>query len=262
MFNPFGVDLNATLDDESKLYPQTKSVSKTYSPDIVGNTQVPMSSGIDLKLDEIGNKNQSKEGMNSQVALQAGAAMLDTLGNAITNYQMSKAPVPVMTMTRAPRFNTYIDTTPEINRIDSNSKRFSKFITDNIRGSSNRRAAMNNLMIQTEDSKSNVWAKKTAMETDLENKNVEMAYQNTRENNQNAYNNSMNRYSANQASLSRYSQITSNFSDKIADIGARQAQLDSNDIAFETLLLGMPANVRNKLRASTRRRSLGFSSVN
>ena len=211
-----------------------------------------------MQLKDMGFRPQSKNydrgsGFNfnpGQLGLQAGADVLDTISASITSNQMSNLPLPVKSLTRAPRFNTYVDNSKDISSIDTSVAETMKFIKDNTRNPAVRRASMMNILNQANKAKSTSFFNKSAMERELENKNVQLAFDTGRENANTTYENSMMQYQSNIAGLTRQSQITSNLADKITGIGVMNAQKESNDVGFAAILAQFPEGVRKRVLQS------------
>lgn len=186
----------------------------------------------------------------SQTGMQIGADVLDTVSQVITSNQMSKLPVPVRNLTRAPRFNTYVDNSKDISSIDTSVSETIKFIKDNTSNPAVRRASIMNLLNQSAKAKSTSFFNKSAMERELENKNIQLAFETGRENADTTYQNSMIQYQSNVAGLNRQSQIAANFSDKVVNLGVARATTESNDIGFAAILSQFPEGVRKRVLQS------------
>lgn len=182
-----------------------------------------------------------------QLGLQAGAQILDTVGQAITANQMSNLPVPTRRRVRPGLFNTYVDNSADINDITANAGATKEFVVNNIKGAQARRNAILNVMSKENQAKSKSFATKFAMERELENKNVEQMYRNDVMNNEAVYQNNADKYNAAMSGLNRQSQIVSNFADKTSQLVTAKAQLDQNDLDTGLVLSKFPADVRRRV---------------
>ena len=69
-------------------------------------------------------------------------------------------------------------------------------------------------------------------------------YENEVRNNQATYQNSVDKYNAGMNTLTRNSQIASNFANKVQALGTAKAQTDANDMSFGLLMAQYPEGVR------------------
>ena len=189
-------------------------------------------------------------GTDSQLGLQAGADMLDTLSQSITSYQMSKLPTPNRAMVKPIRFNSYVDNSGDIASIDASAKATGKFIGDNVRNSQVRRASMISLTNKINAAKSQSFMNKFRMETDIENKNAQLVFDSVLRNNESSFANSTDKFNSTIAGLNRQSQIAGNFADKVSALGTSKAQLEANDMSLGAILTQYPEPVRNAILKS------------
>ena len=195
----------------------------------------------------------SDTNMYSQLGYQAGAQVLDTVGQAITANQMSKLPTPTRRRTRPGMYNTYVDNSADIKDITANAGATKEFINNNIKGAQARRNAIMNIMSKENDAKSRSFMTRFAAERDLENKNVEIMYRNDAMNNEIGYMNDADKYNATLQGLSRQSQIIGNTADKLSQLTTAKAQLDSNDMGSAMILAQFPEGVRRRIAAQMRK---------
>lgn len=181
---------------------------------------------------------------DNQLLFQAGADFLDTASQMINDKAMSDMPVPTRALAVAPRFNSHVDNSDDLVNIKNSAASTRKFLRANVRNPQ----VLRNMMISTNISENSATSQslktKLEAETEIENRNVAMLYENTARNNRASYENASDRYNASMASINRKSQISANFADKIGGIGVAKAQMDSNDIAFSSILSQYPEGVR------------------